>query len=506
MERLMAFSRVMTFLICALLLLPLLLRADTYLNGSVESSFDVNKNGLYQWKLDYPWTRYEARFFSGTKNADLYAKTIANIDYTLSPSDQKYLYKTFAMAESAFHGGLALPEKGHADFYIFYKQNRFFLGDPLFSLVNADKDKWDYDSLTDTSYVAGSVFESSGLLPGLWVKAFGAAMYRSSIQAYGVRLYDSIIKDALSVGATVTYKNWSAEQDAYNLVTAGDLWFNLAKTYITAEAAVSKNPSEKLIGQDNLSWKGEIRRDLNFARLGLPIGKLGFLASYRDVSKDFRAYLSKDYDDSRKYDQQGYYGEVRYFVPDRAVTFTYRRDQYKKHSVPYSETWNYGEMYVEFINNFNFLARVSSSRYLDTDKVAITLADGTPASVYQQDDTWTHAFVQLEMQNEISYVKLQSMLMNISTPYQKWVYGAEFSFNITEKLKSLNRMLIVDESFRTRSTFWSQLQYRYGEGTDLYFEYGNSSYVDNDLVNDGDFVSSDRLMEQKFHLYVKAGF
>jgi len=482
------------------------IRADTHLNGSYETSLDWRRDtGSYKWQLGYPWHRMELRLYTNPfRNTEFYFKTYGNLDRTYYYNKANYKYQPFQLVESHIH--YTIGTKDRLDFYLFAKESRFYLGDPLLYLVNNDKDKWDNDGSTDTPNVAGSTIEMNGFLPGFGLKFFNARMFKQNVDGYGLRVYDNIINERMRIGGTATYKKWQGGINNYNLVYAFDIWFNLSKNYITAESAISETPSDYTLKNNSGAYKVEYRRSLNFSDFGFNGGNLGLIFSLRDIGKNFRAYLSKDYDNDRKFDQQGYYIETKYRFPLRAITLTYHRDYYKKHNINYSETENYFESYIEFIKDFNLKIWYKSLHQFNWDKVEITKLDGTKEMAYVQDDTWSHFFTQLEMQNSFSYVKFQFKIMNIYTEYLRYIYGVEYSINITDKLKSLNRILVADEIYRTRNTLWSQIQYDFGNNVNFYLEYGNDSYVNDDLVNDNDFVESDNVMEHKVHLYIKIGF
>jgi len=484
-------------------LFALPLFAETYVNGAFETSLDLNKQGEYEWKLDYPWTRVELRLFSNPFHQfEVYSKGYGNLDKSVYEGSLSSKYQLFLLGES--HVRMNVEKK--ADIYLFMKQTRFWLGDPLFYLGNNDKDKWDYDWNTDSSHSAGFVFESGSLAKGLWLKLFQGYMYRNDIHALGGRIYKNVIPEMLSLGATGTFKTWPGGDDNYNLVYASDLSFDFMRTYLTVEAARSSTPSDTSLNDETFSWKAELRRNFNFNRMGLPIGSVNLIGSYRDVSEDFRAYLSKDFDEYRRFDQKGYFVEAKYLLPNRAVTFTYDRDAYWKQNDPYSQSYDYFEMYVEFIHDFNFKTYFQNTHLYNSDQIEVILLDGATKFVPVQDDSWKHLFFEVEMHNKTAYVKLQYKAMNLQTEYKKDVFGAEFSINITSRLKSLNRILVVDEGYRARQTFWSQLQYRFGDGVDAYFEYGNPDFVNYGLVNGGSFIDSDYAMAEKFHMYVRVGF
>jgi hypothetical protein len=483
-----------------LFLLTANIYSETYLNGSYETSFDIRKTSSYKWAVDYPWHRLEARLYSEPiKNFSFFLKTYANVDATYEKDSTKFKREIFQLAES--HLNYKIGKKDKVEFYFFANQIRFYLGDPLFYLVNTDKDKWDEDGGIGTARVAGSTIEIEGFIPNFYSKFFIAKMYRQNVDAYGARIYDNIISEKLRLGFTSTYKRWSSNPNDYNLVLASDLFFNIFKNSITFEIAKSKTPSDYSIKNDDLALKVEYRKDFETF-----LGGLNLIASYRDIGKDFRAYCSKVYDNDRKYDQKGYYFESKYRFPKKAITLTYHRDFYKKKKINYSETEDYIEGYVEFIKDINLKIYYLTTHQFNSDKVEITKLDGSKAWVYLQDDRWSHFFSQISMQDKKTLIKLQFKIRNIKTEYLQYIYGTEISINLTEKLKTLNRFLIVDEIYRTRDTFWSQLQYNFGQNTDFYLEYGNDSYVNDDLVNDKDFVESNNSMEHKIHLYVKLSF
>ncbi len=469
------------------------LNGDTYLNGSFESSIDIQRDSNnYKWEMYNPWNRIELRFWSSPLNkTEIYAKAYGDSWRTENNYER---HDSFYLDEA--HIGFKSGEKDNFITYLFIKECRFWLGDPLLNLVNNDYDKW------DNKNVSGVVTSISGFFPGFYSKIFGAKLFNSKVNAYGIRIYKKILENHLSVGLTSTYKDWEGDKNNYNLVYASDIWFNIKKTYFTFEIGQSITPDILNYTQNNISYKGELRKTLNSFKLG----ELGIIASYRDYGKNFRAYLSKDFDNNRLFDQKGIYLETKYKVPHKAITITYHLDYWQKHFENYRIMDNYLELYIKFIKGFRFKSFYQRYSEYDWDKVTITDLNGNIEEVPLLDNVWQHFFAQLEMENKLVYVKLQFKIKNMFTDYLKYLYGVEYSINITDKLKSLNRFIIVDEVYRTRYTLFSQIQYKYSNNVDFYLGYGNESDSNDDLVNDDNFVESNRNIEHKIHLYIKASF
>ncbi len=468
--------------------------AEIYVNGAYEGSIDLYKYSQnYRWELSNPWNRIELRLWSNPiKNSEIYSKIYGDSWNTVNGYER---HDGFYLDETHIKYRIG-AEKDNFEAYLFYKEVRFWLGDPLLYLVNNDYDKW------GNKNTAGIVASVNGYIPGFYAKLFSARLYESDVDAYGARIYEKIIDGFLHFGTTTTFKKWSGGADNYNFVYASDLWLNLYRTYITAEFAQSKTPVIQNYEEDNIAYKVEARRVLDF----VSIGEFGLIGSYRDFGKNFRAYLSKDFDDNSKFDQKGFYFETKYKVPYKAITFLYHLDYWKKHYDNYSVSDNYFEVYIKFIKGFRLKSYYQRYHENAWDKVTVTTLTGETKTVDLLDNTWQHFFVQLEMENKLAYVKIQFKIKNMYSEYLKYLYGAEYSINITSKFKSLNRIVIADEIYRTRFTYFSQIQYRYSDNVNIYLGYGNENDTNDDLVNDDNFVESNNNIEQKIHLYVKASF
>ncbi|MDD5066351.1 MAG: hypothetical protein PHF84_04830 [bacterium] len=484
-----------TILIVLFLFLALELDAGVYLNGSYETSLDIYRDDKqYKWQLDSPWHRLELRLKGDpVQGAEFYFKTYADFWTSVNSYERR---DKFYLDEA--HARYKVGEKDSFETYLFQRELRFWLGDPLFNLVNNDQDKW------NDKKVSGLSAEVNGGIPGFWMKGFAARLYEANTDAAGIRLNEKLIRDIFHIGATATYKNWHTDRFSYNQVSSGDLWFNIYQFYLTAEMGTSRTPSLPEHQKENLAMKAELRRDFDLNGMG--VGDVTLISSVRDIGRNFRAYLSKDYDDNRKFDQKGYYLETKYRVIRRAVTFTYHRDYFQRHVEDYSVTDDYFETYIEFIRGFRWKNWFQNNHELNTDRITVSRLDGSTSEISSIDNLWQHFFTQLEMENELAYVKLQFKVKNMYSDYLRYIYGTEYSINITKKMKSINRVVVVDELYRSRTSFFSQLQYRYGENTDFYLGYGNEDDTKDDLVNDDDFVESDKDIEHKIHLYVKASF
>ncbi len=481
-------------LILILLLNALNLNADISLNGAYEGSIDLYRDSNnYKWELSNPWNRVELRLWTKpVDNGEFYIKTYGDSWNTVNNYER---HDGFYLDETHIKYKIG-KSKDNIESYLFYREVKFWLGDPLLNLVNNDYDKWGDKS------VSGFTVDINGYLPGFYMKVFGARLYNSAVDGYGIRIYEKILKNILHFGATGTYKKWQGSVDNYNFVYAGDIWANILKTYLTVEFSQSKTPVILNNEEDNIAYKIELRRTLDFAS----VGEFSLIGSYRDFGKNFRAYLSKDFDNNSKFDRKGFYFESKYKVPYRAITLLYHLDYWRKHYQNYSVMDNYFEIYIKFIKGFRWKSSYQRYSEYDWDKVTITTLTGETKTVDLIDNTWQHFFTQLEMENDLAYVKVQFKAKNMFTEYLKYLYGVEYSINITSKFKSLNRLIIADEIYRTRYTFFSQIQYRYSDNVNVYLGYGNENDSNDDLVNDDNFVESNNNIEHKIHLYVKAGF
>lgn len=488
--------------------------AEVYLNGSYESSLEIQRDDwAYKWRMYNPWHRIELRFYANPLNdTDIYIKTGADgnmrtTEYTERPDFQEYdLERRDHVYLEEGHLRYKIGQKDSLETYLLAREVRFWLGDPLLFLVSTDDDKWDWRNVT------GATTELNGGIENFYMKFFLARMYYINTDAAGVRLHQKIVKDVVHSGATVTYKNWHMNKESYNLVYAADTWVNLFSFQWTTEVAQSKT---QFIEEDlrtvttnmenSTAVKSELRKDLDLNSIG--IGDFSLIASVRDIGEKFRASLSKKYDNDQDYDQQGIYFENKYKIPRKAITLTYHWDYYKKHVENFHETENYAETYIEFVKGFRWKNWYKINHEVNEDKIEITDENGMIKEVNSVDNKWQHVLTQLEMENQLAYVKLQFKIKNMFTDYLKHLYGIEYSIKITEKLRSINRLVICDEQYRLRKTFFSQLQFLYWENTYIYLSYGDEWDSNDDLVNDdASFVETDKDITHVVRLYLKVDF
>lgn len=484
------------------------LEAKVNFNGAYESSFALTRDDQdYKWQLDHPWHRIELRLFADpVKNTEFFLKTYADSWRTIDGVERKEAFYVDEAHIKYIWGG-----KDFMETFLFVRETRFWLGDPLLNLVNNDYDKW------DCKKVSGFTHEINGYIPGFWSKFFAAKMYESDVDTGGARIYKKFADDYIFIGSTCTYKKWTGGKNNYNMVYAGDLGFHLFKKKyitITGEVAGSQTPTLTTEYNDEYAYIAELKGGQGYtssifkthSTLLYVLGSFGYRFAYRDIGRDFRAYLSKDYDNDSKFDQKGYQANLNYFFPVKAINLKYFRDYYDKHYENYTINDNQFEIYIEFIKGFRWKNWYQLYHELSDDKVEVTLLDGTTKEVNSIDNLWRHYLTQLEMENDLAYVKLQFKIMNIYTDYLKYLYGVEYTINITDKMKSINRLAMIDEINRTRKTFFSQIQYRYGDNTDFYLGYGDENHSNDDLINDNDFANSEIDIVHKIHLYVKVGF
>ncbi len=477
-----------------------LLNAKVSLNGSYESSFTINRdNQDYKWQAYDPYHKVSLWFFADpVKNTEFFLKTYADSEREINSHEKR---KAVYLDEA--HVKYRWGNKDFIETYLFARETRFLLGNPLINLVNNDSDKW------DDKNVSGFTYEMQGYIQGLYAKCFAAKMYELDTDTTGFRVYEKIINDKIHAGTTFAYKKWSGGKENYNVVYAGDVFFHIVNRLVKISGEYSKSKTPALITDtgDFEAYKVEFNGDMNLYKyIGNNLGDISYRLTYKNIGKDFRAYLSKEYDNDRKFDQLGYNTSIQYGFPIKAITLRYHRDNYKRHYENYKINDNQFEVYTEFIKGFRWKNYYQIYHELNTDKILIIQLDGTAKEVNFIDNTWRHYLTQLEMENKLAYVKLQFKIKNIYSIYLKYLYGVEYSIKITEKLKSINRLIIADEIYQTRKTLFSQIQYKYGDNTAFYLAYGEENDSNKDLVNDDGFVESDQGIVHKVHLYVKMDF
>jgi len=470
--------------------------------------------------LSYPYTDLESFFkIRAQTNFDEFQTTVP------------YEYKTppFLAAE----GHLKLRQKKWES-YIFYRQNRSWLHDePLLNLIDEDKiknDNWGP--------------QSSGVRADFWdinlwnVRGLGGTLiYFDDGGTYNwtdnpqnavadgtdnliFRLRKKSFRERLELGATYLRKDWTNTSvspkyraQSFNDVLSADIAFYPRNI---VETGLSVGP----LDLENLSFITQYaysRDPYNTETVDVRSKKHQFAIStevreihlydliihgwYNYFGENFRAYMSRRFDEDREFNRKQYHIEGIWLVPRKAITLTASYDYYKKIFIDeeggnYRPTYNlYTEAYVEFIKGFK--GKIAYNRWHGFD------GSGEVFDFF----TYPNLFAELSVENSIAKVRIQGRVRDFNTFREVYAYAYDMEFNATGKLKGYLRILNVNEKTEARATAFAQVRYDVGWGAEFFVEYGDPNQS-NDMVNTDWFVNegANNRMEQRVKMFIKIYF
>lgn len=326
----------------------------------------------------------------------------------------------------------------------------------------------------------------------------------------------------LDLGATLLRRVWYDENinpdSTYNQVLAGDITVSALDAEYVLEYAESKDPiAEKEPKEGNWlerrfssssSFKTEIR--------GLTIGPISFLGHYRCFGKEFYDRLSDFYHPKwgSSFDQRGYFGQIVYLVPRKAITLTLRHDTYRTTYDPekkkfweesYGVVWNQAEVFVEFKGGIKTKLVYELYRNDDPTREEYKLARSTKS-----------AFVEIQSENEVALVKFQVKRKDIGVEERAYgkerrfgertLFGTEVKANLSDEWQVYSRMVLVDAKVDKWATLMAHVGYFISPTVEMWMEFGEPWRTDNDLVNDNDIADQIAQIKPRLFLGMKISF
>jgi len=260
-------------------------------------------------------------------------------------------------------------------------------------------------------------------------------------------------------------KRWGDNPNDYNWFTGIFTQWKIGDVFFSNEFLKSGDPGQRQ-SDDSLAFKSELQW-IRFKSNNL--GELGYKSMYWNFGKNYRNYLANSgYEQTG--DEQAYYNEIYYNLPQKAVTFvlknTYKEDagNTKKSSETYSE------IYIDFIHGYKF--KTSYNYYIDA------LNNNVHYPTY---------YIQLERDLENMWYKFYYKIQDIGTQYKKNEMSLENSINLTKKLTSFNRFTINYQPYikRRSENIFAQLKYKIHDNAEMLVEYDSGWH--------GDYPSSDKV-------------
>lgn len=456
-------------LITTFLLLGMIIMNGAQLGGYFESYIGANReNDNFSWDIWNPSVNFELKLNENIGNSvEGFAKFHAYHDYWDSSNKDR-----FQVEESYLRYHKEFGEKG-LELNLFFKERRYWLGDPLLELSKDDNfgdntmglrlDMWGFHGF-NLKFIAADFSGSSGE------------------DAYISRLDRSFFRNHIVMGANYLRKYINIDsKDYFNDIFSFDLKWTIFLYELYFAYAQSNETLDELKGN---VFKTELR--------GLRIGSgtLGYYninIGYDQFSPNYRNWMGNGSYNTRDLNINSYY-LVPYYAITLTLNYNYSQELdkiealYKDKMVRNYKSYLYCETYMEFIKGFK-------GKFYYRNGL-----DYWNGEFYRHNDT----FFELVMESKLGYLKFQYKWKDMATYQWKHILGAEISLNITDKLGIFYRFLNLDENGGNRFSSFIQLRYDFGPGTQFFIEYGNSGYGDNGLTDDQDFVSSgkneDKLM------------
>ncbi len=367
---------------------------------------------------------------------------------------------------------------------LLYQEERHWISSPLLYLVDTGKvqnnaravrfDFWNFGPFRGNFILSKDLPQNNCEWYGNYFDVSGSASigrleYYSPVFKFGsnfVLRSKRYNKYSIS-GGTKTFLSSGEISDTVN---SADFKFDFPHFSFIGEAAVTKldNSDDK----ENSAWQMELR-DLFLGPFGLTFSAFNYGKNFFvESSRKF----SRDYDGSAEFDRTGYYGEIRFLVPRKAIDLSYKFSDYKtgvektendpdvrerakvtyypdgKHRV----LWNFAQVYVRMVQGITFRAGLENSSGVSSRKNLSFKIDGeTPKGLagltFKVVDWGKKAY-----------------------PGEKYIAGCEQKLNLTDNLQIYFRFA----RGTTREIFWqsgfAQLKYFIGYDFEIYLECGES--------------------------------
>ncbi len=435
-----------------------------------------------RWRFSNPAFLTEIRLRSSPwTDTEVYLKTQA-----FSNRWDNYVWENFLMVRE---GHLKFRSR-RIESYLFYGQDRFWLGEPLLNIVSNDiiKDD-DYGpkaqgirvDFWDLLGISGSGFfsDKSTAYPATYWPIFPTGPDQakgdivSSDDFRGVRVKRTFLGNRYLLGGTYARKEYGSGRDDFDETFALDFEVNFGdiirslKPYgtITLVGEGGKNISVYTGDDDPLGWRLELR--------GVGYRGLSFIGNVYDFDNGFYTLGLARGDIWENNGHGGHYLQLDYRVPMKEINLKGWRFRDKAHDDtidPRPREENGIQAWIRFVRNFTGL--VEYKRHIN------------------KDGTWPNLFLAIQGENRLVRIRATYRIKDMSTRYEISAYGFEANANLTERWKLYARILTVDEKTEARETVFAQIQYTGWSNAEFFVEFGDagSSW---DLVNTDHFVNND---------------
>jgi hypothetical protein len=453
----------------------------TSLEGYTEFFGEVNGESR-RWRFSTPQYLAELRFMSTPwSNTEMYLKTQA-----YSNRWDNDTWENFLMVREAH----LKFRSSRIESYLFFGQDRFWLGEPLLNIVSNDiikdddygpkaqgirVDFWDLWGITGSGFFS----DKSTTYPATYWPEFPAGPdyarggIVSSDDYRGFRIKRSFLGSKSLLGATYARKEYGSSRDDFDETFAVDVEANFGDIIgalkpfglVTLIGEAGKNVSVWTGDDDPMGWKLELR--------GVGYKGLSFIGNVYDYDNKFYTVGLARGDHLENNGHGGHYLQLDYRVPLKEINLKVWRYRYKPHDDtidPRPREENGIQAWIRFVRNFTGL--VEYKRHIN------------------KDGSWPNLFFMIQGENRLVRIRAQYRIKDLDTRYEINAYGFEANANLTERWKLYTRILTVDEKTEARETVFAQIQYTGWSSADFFVEFGDGG-ASWDLANSDDFVNND---------------
>ncbi|MCD6412904.1 MAG: hypothetical protein J7L54_02010 [Elusimicrobia bacterium] len=370
-----------------------------------------------------------------------------------------------------------------AKLMLLYQEERHWISSPLLYLVDTGKiqknaravrlDFWNFGRFRGNFVFSKDLAENNCEWYGNYFDVSGSASigrleYYSPVFKIGTNFIMRKKKyEKYSISGST--KTFISDGEISDTVNSADFRFDFPRFSFIGETALTKFASGH--NRSNSAWQLELRDlflgpfDLTFS--AFDYGKYFFVESSRKFS---------GYDGNSEFGRNGYYGEIRFLVPGKAVDLSYKFSNYKTEvektendtgvrehcTVTYyadgrhSVLWNFAQVYVRMLRGINFRAGLENNSGTSSRKnVSFRIEGETPKG-------------------------LSGLTFKIADfgkkeyPGEKYIIGTDQKLNLTDNLQLYLRFARGS----TKDIFWqsgfAQLKYFIGYDFEIYLECGES--------------------------------
>jgi hypothetical protein len=366
------------------------------------------------------------------------------------------------------------------DAYLFSRQNRYWVENHLIPLI------WDGQA-GDNGNGQGLRLDTwgfGGLRTAFIVSDFSGG---GNQDAWIARVWRPFFTDNLRLGATYDRKTESTpaatDKDPlrFTEVRAADMRLTLRNVDYRLEIAQGHEnlldgrvrrgevPREALDWRldkfsladpqaafpDDIVLKGEARS----FRFGSPrFGYFNFAPGFYLMGPQFRNYLGDSGNDTK-----GLYVNSWYLLPARAVTLSTNYGRWENEYFQKRKGWNLEEeLLVEFAHGFTTKLRYRASRTEDFNTAT------QETQLTKNDDVFT----ELVVENTLAWLRVQGLVKDVDTVFQKEIMAIETSINVSRTVKVYNRFAFANDPVGQRKAMFSELQYRPTGSVELFLAFG----------------------------------